>query len=431
MNIGQVISLILHLLITRKYLTLELLDTTLFFQMESEVPDFVSILMANDPGGRNFFVSCLLCLNPDQLKACRLVNSAWNQFIKDEVWGKNRGRRRLESKLVEQWKSADPMTVALGPEREWVNSMFCSDAYAFCGLRSGVVRVYSLATGEWLRDLLPGQVGIGFNYTRVSGSKTVVAASVWCSKLTVWSSKGKMEQVYYLDVINHDCLDAACHHGGEKRSILAITVVGSKITLLVNNDERKKSSLVVIKRGEHIWEEKTLACFPSIPTSFLATARDWAAVAKMFATGPRLYSTKVMLWKDDTYRQDLDLLGCQRGRVQDIAMELPFLILSLWSVGESDSIKVYRLAADNRMENIGTVATPFKSIPLVRCIGIICNEFFFGFANGPGSNVILIEKRALFNAAEKETKTRQINLVGDVLTDCMPGALWRCVENVL
>ena len=142
-----------------------------------EEPDFVSKLMANDPGGRNFFVSCLLCLNPDQLKACRLVNSVWNQFIKDEVWGKNRTRRRrLEGKLVEKWKSADPRTVEVSQTREFVYGIFCSDAYAFCGLKNGRVGVYSLTSGEWVRDLMPGQVGTGFCYMWVSGSKTVVAA---------------------------------------------------------------------------------------------------------------------------------------------------------------------------------------------------------------------------------------------------------------
>ena len=74
-----------------------------------EVPDFVSKLMANDPGGRNFFVSCLLCLNPEQLKACRLVNSVWDQFIKDELWGQNTARRRrLEGKLVESGRVLIP-----------------------------------------------------------------------------------------------------------------------------------------------------------------------------------------------------------------------------------------------------------------------------------------------------------------------------------
>ena len=89
------------------------------------------------------------------------------------------------------------------------------------------------------------------------------------------------------------CLDAACQHSGDK-VIYSIKVVGSKIALLVNDCGREKTSLVVIRPGEHIWEEKTLACFPSPiagcrPTaSFLATARDWVSVVNRFATGPRL-----------------------------------------------------------------------------------------------------------------------------------------------
>ena len=117
--------------------------------MEPE-EDFVSKLMGNDPGGRSFFTSCLLCLNPEELKACRLVNSIWAKFIMDEVWKRSRERKRLEGKLVQMWKSADPRTVELGQTRELVTSMCCNDAYAFCGLENNRVAVYSLTTGQWV-----------------------------------------------------------------------------------------------------------------------------------------------------------------------------------------------------------------------------------------------------------------------------------------
>ena len=54
--------------------------------METEY-DFVSALLAIGDGGVEFFASCLLHLDPDQLKACRLVNSAWDEFVRKEVWG--------------------------------------------------------------------------------------------------------------------------------------------------------------------------------------------------------------------------------------------------------------------------------------------------------------------------------------------------------
>ena len=137
--------------------------------MEPE-EDFVSKLMGNDPGGRSFFASCLLCLNPEELKACRLVSTVWAKFIMDEVWKRSRGRKRLEGKLLKRWKTADPRTVELCQTREPVESLSCNDAYVFCGLPSGKVAVYSFTTGQWVRDLTPGEVSKGTYFTAVVSS---------------------------------------------------------------------------------------------------------------------------------------------------------------------------------------------------------------------------------------------------------------------
>ena len=391
--------------------------------------DFDSKLLG-DGGGQKFFANCLLFLSPEQLKACRLVNTVWDQFIMDEVWGKRRGMRRLEEKLVHRWKTAEPITVELGQARERVCSMFCNDAHVFCGQGNGIVAVYSQISGEWVRDLTPGEVGTGFNHTRVFGSKEVIAAAVQDSGVTVWSSHREMEQLYHFNANDRNCLDLACEHG-EDKSIVDFKVVGSKIALLVVDFENNKTSLVVLKRGEHIWEEKTLACFPSNPTSRLSSLAidgDWVAVAKWsiwdHTKRLKMDSTKVMLWQDDTFRQDLDLPGCLPAAVMDIAMKLPFLIFSLRDIVTGcASIKVFRLAADSGMEDINTVASLFKSIPLADNLmpirrGIICNELFFGFVLDSYAEerlaVILTEKKALLDPAVPplETERRQINLDG-------------------
>ena len=51
-------------------------------------------------GEGDFFVSCLLHLSPEDLKACRLVNKTWNDLIKKRVWGNKRVRKGLEEKLA-------------------------------------------------------------------------------------------------------------------------------------------------------------------------------------------------------------------------------------------------------------------------------------------------------------------------------------------
>ena len=400
----------------------------LFFQMEPDLEeDFVSKLMGNDPGGRTFFASCLLCLNPEELKACRLVNSVWAKFIMDEVWKRSRGRKRLEGKLVERWKSVDPRTVELGQMRESVWSMCCNDAFVFCGLESRIVAVYSLTTGQWVRDLSPGQVVAGFGrHARlaVSGNKTVVAASFREPTVTVWSSQGKMEQLYYFNATNQTCQDVNClHEGADRRSIWDIKVVGSKVALLVRNFEKHTIALVVIRKGEHIWEENTLTCFSQasfpIPsqnvTDFLAVDGDWISVTKW-------PSGRVSLWQDDTYRQDINLPGLPTTAMDSpfllkehiaSAIDFPFLILSVREKKGRASIKVFRLAADNE---ISTVASLVKSIPFgdrVAC-RIISNQLFFGFVSylhPTGKAVTLIEKRALVDAAVANTEMNRINLL--------------------
>ena len=47
--------------------------------MDCEGIDYMSQLLAIGEGGEAFFVSCLLHLSPEDLKACRLVNKTWNK----------------------------------------------------------------------------------------------------------------------------------------------------------------------------------------------------------------------------------------------------------------------------------------------------------------------------------------------------------------
>ena len=376
----------------------------LFFQMDPE-EDFFSKLMGHG-GGRSFFASCLLCLNPEQLKACRLVNSAWAKFILDEVWKTSKGRKRLEEKLVERWKTADPMAVELAQMRETVYRLSCNDAYAFCGLDSGKVAVYRLTTGQWVRDLMGTGLGC---LTRVSCSKTLVVAAQSSATVTVWSSKGKMEQLYSFNATNHTCQDVTCQHG-DRRGIEDLKVVGSKIALLVvDGSGTATRSLVVIRKGENIWEDWTLACFGDSGI-FLAADKDWLSITKS-----RLSSKRTTLWQDDTFRKDIDLPGCVKSCLLATAMDLPFFILCL-RINRHTYIKVFRLAADMKMENISTEASLIKSMsiggvePLRK--EIICNQLFFGviFDLDEGVAVTLIEKKTLGDADVTEPERRSFNL---------------------
>ena len=111
--------------------------------------DFVSRLLAIGQGwGQDFFVSCLLHLSPEDLKACRLVNKTWNDLIKERVWGNKRARKRLEEKLLNRWKTTNPETVQLGTVPRGVQAMFCNNSYVFLGMKGGEVKVYNLTVGQ-------------------------------------------------------------------------------------------------------------------------------------------------------------------------------------------------------------------------------------------------------------------------------------------
>ena len=108
-----------------------------------ELPkDIVSRLLANG-GGRPFLVSALLLLDPEDLKACRLVCSAWNKFIEEEVWSSKSARSSLTKKLVYRWKNSEgSLTRGEVVNKGEVQSIVCNDSHVFLILKTGVVAVF-------------------------------------------------------------------------------------------------------------------------------------------------------------------------------------------------------------------------------------------------------------------------------------------------
>ena len=52
-----------------------------------EDSDFLGQMMQTDEAASVRFVrECFLLLDPEDLKACRLVSKQWDEFIKREVW---------------------------------------------------------------------------------------------------------------------------------------------------------------------------------------------------------------------------------------------------------------------------------------------------------------------------------------------------------
>ena len=52
-----------------------------------EDSDFLGQMMQTDEAASvRFVMECFLLLDPEDLKACRLVSKQWDEFIKREVW---------------------------------------------------------------------------------------------------------------------------------------------------------------------------------------------------------------------------------------------------------------------------------------------------------------------------------------------------------
>ena len=152
----------------------------------------MSQLMLLDIGARKFVANCFLLLQPEELKACRLVSTTWDQFILKEVWESPSGRKKLREKLVDMWKTAEPLTEELYQPRQGVNSLFCDDRHVFCGQTDGKVGVYKVSDGQRVADLAPGEVRPNNgNYpqcTLVAGGDSVLASVAWWSIVTVWGT---------------------------------------------------------------------------------------------------------------------------------------------------------------------------------------------------------------------------------------------------
>merc|ERR1712130_442151 len=98
-------------------------------------------LMKLDAGPQKFVADCFLLLQPDELKTCRLVCITWSKFIKKEVRENPRGRKRLSEKLVQLWKTADPLPKELGQLRQGTSKRFLDDRHIFSEEDNGRVGV--------------------------------------------------------------------------------------------------------------------------------------------------------------------------------------------------------------------------------------------------------------------------------------------------
>jgi len=92
-----------------------------------------------------------LSLDPESLKASRLVCKAWDTFIKRRVWGSPRARLRLRGRLLRHWKGASAKVTNLreGMCNE-VYSLACDEERVYCGTADQHIQVFEIASGSLL-----------------------------------------------------------------------------------------------------------------------------------------------------------------------------------------------------------------------------------------------------------------------------------------
>ena len=158
-----------------------------------EKVDILGELMSRDEGPCRFVANCFLLLSPEELKACRLVSTTWAGFILEDLWKSSWGRRELTEKLVTRWMTVDPMTVELNKRgmQMLVSSIFSTDAHVFCGFyQHGKIAVYDLSTGLLFKELTPDKGRPNYiPCTQLAGGDGIVAAAMWETVVTVWSTR--------------------------------------------------------------------------------------------------------------------------------------------------------------------------------------------------------------------------------------------------
>jgi len=342
----------------------------------------------------------------------------------------------MRQKLLNRWKTGDPMTVRLTELREEVRRIYCDDAHVFCGQGLNKVMVYDLASGQLARELVPSHLRPDYTITEVVGGKGIVAALMMNDdmgkRLTLWSSQGEMDQLQFFDFNGFCCPNDSCRVLA-RCGICILRVVGRNKVAILAHDRRDKASLVILEKGDSTWETKTLGCFTLefvarwVP---LASDGDWLAVLDNA-------DNQVKLWQGSENGQDVQdivLPGLRSFEdVVSVFLELPHLIIGVVQKGVFDRtswIKVYKME--------GTVPCLVKSIRLnvgkysYRDLEPISNQFCLGFMEHLKGDTIVhtFVKKELFAAelSPDETERREITVEGQQVsmnTTCfVSGVKW-------
>ena len=279
-----------------------------------EDSDFLGQMMQTDEAASVRFVrECFLLLDPEDLKACRLVSKQWDEFIKREVWNNQYGKKRLTQKLVLRWMSEKPKEKVLfrryiNPEK-WASTV-CDEQHVFCGEVTGKVRMYRLSDGVMERELTPGPADEWLEFNWTMAIKNGLLASAGCLDrvpcVTVWDTKtsNRGEVIY--------------KRGSRGDNVTALEVVNDrKIAIVQQCYDTRETSLVLIEKVEDVWIAKDLAqCV--VTFMHIASEKDWLVSLEK--------NTLTVYTSSDKGKEHKMPASRESYMRQDMSMSLPLLV---------------------------------------------------------------------------------------------------------
>ena len=319
--------------------------------------DFVGQMMQMDEGAVRFVTDFFLLLDPEDLKACRLVSKQWAEFIKRELWRNQYGKKRLTQKLLQRWMAENPKEEVLfsqevNLENQEITNMLCDEEYVYCADLTGKVRMYRLSNSVMERELNPGPENervVDFD-PKMAVKKDILALTgrvrdpvlIKIPTLTVWntttSSTGEV-----------------VFKGGSPRSlIMAMEVVANDKIAIVqgSGDSWRHRSLVLIEKVDNVWIRKNLAqsYLPRLAETCMASDKDvWVVL--------ELDTLRVYTGSDNGKELKMPVSG-DVYRWEPMSMSLPFLV-TLRAQGSRNCIQVFKVPTD---KDIGTDPSLLKSI---------------------------------------------------------------------
>ena len=212
-----------------------------------------------------------LYLDPESLHTSRQVSQRWNDFIREAVWGSQRGHRALERRLHNNWLTSEPRVFSVDYTDQMFfhynkNALALDNKYLVVGLShvgQGGAKVRDLATQEIVAHL-PHQDSQGND------------REVWCVQITqtwiitqgqekalLWS-RDNFQQVLTLDFQFNSCMETEdgllflAHHQSNILSLYKLKTNSFTPELIFEIEREGYPKFATIKDAPVLVREKRL-----------------------------------------------------------------------------------------------------------------------------------------------------------------------------